>query len=152
MTTIDATSLLAEIEGTTTLAVAEAELRAHGLTLDVGSLAMTLAEWIARGAPGARDAWLDPADHLVAGFDATLKNGTTIRMRPAPRRAVGPDLLALFFGTEGRYGTVTRAWIRVHKIGVPRPTSAPFASARNPPVGAGEEALLAALDRALGHA
>ena len=35
---IDAVSLLAEIEGTTTLAAAEAELRGHGLTLDIGHL------------------------------------------------------------------------------------------------------------------
>ena len=35
MSTVDAVSLLAQIEGSTTLAFAETELRSHGLTLDV---------------------------------------------------------------------------------------------------------------------
>ncbi len=153
MTQVDLESLLADFSGDTTLAEAEAALGKEGLTLGASSAPMTVAEWIARGAPGARDAWLDPADHLIAGFEATLKSGTVIKVRPAPRRAVGPDLLALLFGAKGRYGTITRAWLRVHRLGVPRATtSTPFVSERNPAVSSDEEALLAAIARELGAA
>ena len=36
-------------------------------------------------------------------------------IRPAPRRAVGPDLTALFVGAGGRFGRIDRAWMRVHR-------------------------------------
>jgi alkyldihydroxyacetonephosphate synthase len=149
VSTIDKMSLLAELEGPMLLADAEAELRAEGLTLDAKIEPMTVAHWIARGAPGSRDAWLDPADHLIAGLDGTLKSGTVIRVRPAPRRAVGPDLIALFLGAHGRYGTVDRAWVRVHRVGIARPTSTPFIADRNPAVTASEEALFTAIAREL---
>src|SRR5437868_12984448 len=62
----------------------------------------TVAAWIAEGLPGATDPWLDPVDHTIAGFTARLASGASIGVREAPRRAVGPDLLALFAGTRGK--------------------------------------------------
>ena len=38
-------------------------------------LKLTVADWLARGAPGAPTAFLDPADHLVAGLTARLADG-----------------------------------------------------------------------------
>jgi alkyldihydroxyacetonephosphate synthase len=146
---IDEVSQLACIPGTMTLASAEQRLRAGGLTLglDGADTSMTLAGWLATGAPGARDRWLDPVDQLFAGFDATLPDGQRLSIRPAPRRAVGPDLAALFLGTHGRFGSLDRAWMRVHRAGVARATSAAFARDRDPPVSAGERALLEAISR-----
>jgi alkyldihydroxyacetonephosphate synthase len=146
-TPIDATSLLVCLEGTTPLATAEHRLREAGLTLDVAESSATVADWLAAGAPGARDRWLDPTDQLVAGFDATLRDGRTLRVRPTPRRAVGPDLSALFIGAAGRFGRIDRAWLRVHRMGVARPTCAPFVFDRDPPVSDGERALLDAISR-----
>jgi alkyldihydroxyacetonephosphate synthase len=147
---VDRESLLACIEGGAKLDEAEAELRVQGLTLDakIPAPAPTLAEWLARGAPGTRDRWLDPVDQLLAGLDATLKDGRrALSIRPAPRRAVGPDLTALFVGAGERFGRVERAWMRVHPIGVPRPTSPAFACDRDPPLTAGESDLLDAISR-----
>lgn len=146
---VDRESLLARIEGGQKLEDAERELRAQGLTLDarIPSPAPTLAEWLARGAPGSRDRWLDPADQLLAGLDATLKDGRALSIRPAPRRAVGPDLTALFVGAGERFGRIDRAWMRVHPLDAPRPTAPAFAFDRDPPLGAEESTLLDAISR-----
>ena len=86
------------------MASAESRLNDDGLTLDatLPSPSPSLADWLAKGAAGSRDRWLDPADQLLAGLDATLTDGRQVVIRPAPRRAVGPDLTALFVGAQGR--------------------------------------------------
>ena len=147
---LDRESLLACIDGAADVASAERRLLAEGLTLDakLPSSPLSLADWLARGAPGTRDAWLDPADQLLAGLDATLHGGRAISIRPAPRRAVGPDLTALLVGAGGRVGRVDRAWMRVHRKEVPRPAN-PFEHDRDPIVSKGEQALLDAMSKAL---
>jgi alkyldihydroxyacetonephosphate synthase len=141
---IDATSLLARAAGTTEVAALEQRLGAVGLTLDArfDEPGVTVGEWLARGAAGTRDRWLDPVDQLVAGLDATLADGRTLRIRPAPRRAVGPDLSALFVGAGGRFGRIDSAWLRVHARGAARPVSPPFRLDRDPPLSSDEAALL----------
>lgn len=150
---IDRQSLLAEIAGTTLIGDAEDALRCEGLTLSIESLAdhegLTIDAWLAEGAPGALDPWRDPADHLVAGLDATLANGEALSVRPAPRRAVGPDLVALVIGMRGRFATVTSAWLRVHPVGARKPATAAFIHPRNPPLAEGETALIEAIAREL---
>ena len=89
---IDRTSLLVRVPGTATLASIEAVLAKEELTLAcarASSMEMTVADWLASGAPGAKSVFADPADHLVAGLTATLTNGRRIEVHPAPRRAVG---------------------------------------------------------------
>ena len=150
---IDEESLLVHAPGATPLGAVEAALAAAGLTLGLDDLDAvrdrTVASWLAAGAPGAPDAWRDPVDHLVAGLDARLPSGERLEVRPAPRRAVGPDLIALFVGAGGRFGAIDRAWLRVHRDGARRPETSPFALDRDPPVSPEEEALLAAIEREL---
>ncbi|MEO7109704.1 MAG: FAD-binding protein, partial [Polyangiaceae bacterium] len=125
--TIDSLSLLAEASGAVTMGEIEREANAQDLTLGIDESGMeTIADFLAYGAHGKFDAWNDPADHLVAGFEATLPNGELLAVRPAPRRAVGPDLFALAFGMEHRVVTITRAWIRLHRRNAERRTSEPF--------------------------
>jgi alkyldihydroxyacetonephosphate synthase len=146
---LDETSLLVDVSGDVRVADVEAALAARGLTLGLTGTTYegTIAEWLANGAPGARSAWLDPVDHLIAGFTARLGDGRVLDVRPAPRRAVGPDQLALFFGTGGRFGVVASAWLRVHRVGAPRPVT-PFVH-EEPSVGTDERALWDALAREL---
>jgi alkyldihydroxyacetonephosphate synthase len=150
---VDRESLLARFEGTDPLGTAERSLNFQGLTLDVrlppGTEGLTVGEWLALGAPGARDAWLDPVDHLLAGLDARLHDGRTLKIRPSPRRAVGPDLTILFVGARGRFGRIDRAWLRVHRLGVERPVSPPFDIERDPELSGGESALLDAIAASL---
>lgn len=115
---IDEHSLLAEVDGATTLADLEDTLTAKGLTLAVeinAELApVTVARWIGDGLRGARSSFADPSDHVIAGLTGTI-GGKNLDIRPGPRRAVGPDLVALFAGTGDRLGRVTRVWLRVHR-------------------------------------
>jgi alkyldihydroxyacetonephosphate synthase len=149
---LDTHSLLACLDGRGELLSAEAALNGHGLTLDAGDLRpeVTTGDWLAAGAPGSRDRWLDPVDQLLAGFQATLLDGRTIALSPAPRRSVGPDLGALFVGARGRYGRIDRAWIRVHRTGCERPSAPAFVQERDPAPNDGERALADAVSAALG--
>jgi alkyldihydroxyacetonephosphate synthase len=153
--TLDRASLLVELEAAAILGVCEAALQAEGLTLGLEAIdaklaaSVTVGAWLAQGAPGARDPWSDPADHLVAGLTATLNDGPTLTIRPAPRRAVGPDLIALVVGMNERYARVERAWLRIHRRDAARPEAHAFVAERNPPVSEDEAHLLAAIGDAL---
>jgi alkyldihydroxyacetonephosphate synthase len=143
--TLDPVSLLAEVAGDVPMAEIEAWLASQGLTLGVTAANATDASvgaWLADGAHGARDAWRDPADHLVAGFVAQFHQGPEVVVRPAPRRSVGPDLLALAVGAGGRFASVSRVWIRVHELGAEPATTAPFHGERDPKLTPEEEGLL----------
>jgi len=146
---LDRESLLVSAPGDARVPDLERFLEGEGLTLDLSPMPdATLADWLGHGAKGSRSPWLDPVDHLLAGFDATLNDGRRLEVRPAPRRAVGPDMLSLFFGTEERFGTITLAWLRVHRKGAARPTTGPF-DAKDAPLEHGEHALWDALEKEL---
>jgi len=152
---LDTQSLLADVDGTVPLCEVERWLIAQGLTLNVIGANATdaaIGTWIADGARGARDAWLDPADHLVAGFTASFHHGSEVVVRPAPRRAVGPDLFALLSGARGRFATLTRVWVRVHELGASRASTAPFHGERDASVSDGESVLALRLEAALSAA
>ena len=144
----DEKSLLVRVDGSMTLAEVEGVLARSGMTLDVegaeGSRE-TVATWLASGARGARDPWLDPADHLVAGLDLLLHDGLEIVVRPAPRRAVGPDLIALVVGMGERFGKVERAWLRVHPARITRPSVGKLSVERDPLLLPDEARLLEAI-------
>ena len=125
--TIDAVSLLVEVGSDHRLDALETELAARGFTLgvalaDAGS-DIAVGDWLAKGAPGATSAFADPADHLLAGLEATLLSGDKLEVRAGPRRAVGPDLTALFVGAHSRFGSIDRAWLRIHRLHARRPRS-----------------------------
>jgi len=119
MIELDGASLLVHAKGTDRLADLETELAAHGLTLDLASVPdVTVAAWLETGAQGARSAWLDPADHLVAGITTSK-----FSIHPAPRRAVGPDLLSMVLGLRSELVRIESVWLRVHRKGVARPVA-----------------------------
>ena len=136
MITLDRESLLVHVDGAARFADVEAYLAERGLTLDA-TYEGTVREWIEAGAPGARNAWLDPADHLVAGFSTPA-----FAVRPAPRRATGPDLFALVAGLRGRLLPLESVWLRVHRA--PRPSTEEF-EPEEEPLGADERALFDAI-------
>jgi len=160
---IDAQSLLVGVPGDKTLDAVETALAARGFTLGValevagpchagtGSPgAITVGDWLAKGAPGAPSLFADPADHLLAGLDATLPDGTKLEVRPGPRRAVGPDLAALVLGTQRRLASVDHAWLRIHRRDARRPAMAlPEGVDLDPPVNEAEAKLVDAIERAL---
>ena len=159
---IDLASLLVEVSATKTLDALETELAARGFTLGValelagpanattGALgSISVGDWLARGAPGAASVFADPADHLVAGLEATLPNGKRLEVRPGPRRAVGPDLTALVIGTHRRLGSIERAWLRIHRRNARRPALPLPGVDLDPPVTADEARLIDAIQKEL---
>lgn len=149
MIELDRESLLVHVASTERFADVEAYLAARGLSL-AASYDGTIGAWLEAGAPGARSAWLDPADHLVAGFTARARSPSagSFSVRPAPRRATGPDLLSLVLGLEGRLLALESAWLRVHRASAPRPTTERF-DAPDEPLTGDERALFAAIEREL---
>jgi alkyldihydroxyacetonephosphate synthase len=146
---IDHASLLVRVPGAATLASIERALAGSDLTLGVPVTDDAVADWLARGAPGAPSAFADPADHLVAGLSATLANGSTVEVRPSPRRAVGPDLMALFIGAQERFASIDHVWLRVHAKAARRNVLSTEHLDLDPPVSAAEAALLDAIAREL---
>jgi alkyldihydroxyacetonephosphate synthase len=152
---LDRVSLLCEVPAARTLREVEAFLDAAGFTLGTEASAdghdeVTVGQWIAEGAPGARDPFADPADHLVAGLTGILHGGRAMEIRPCPRRAAGPDFAALFFGQWKRFGELTSVWLRIvprGAVAVRRPM--PLAFERNAELNAGEQKILATLQQEL---
>lgn len=150
---IDDRSLLAFVAGDRTLGDVQAEAETRGMSLRIDGLPRgeTVRSFIARGCPGAPDPFEDPADHFVAGFSATLREGAFLHVPAGPRKAVGPDLLALFWGAEERAGIIERAVLRLHRSGLsPRPLLAELD--RAPSVTPAESRWLDDLTRAAGSA
>jgi alkyldihydroxyacetonephosphate synthase len=130
---LDAVSGLVRIPGAMPLTRAERALEKEGFGLGLDSLPeLDLDGFLAAGLPGAPDRFLDPVEQSVAGFAATLSDGSRIALRPAPRRASGPDLSALFVGAGGRIGRVEHAWLRAHPRGAPRARPLLFDGERSP--------------------
>jgi len=75
-----------------------------------------VASWLARGAVGARAHADDPVDQLVCGLEVVLADGTLLTIRPAPRRAVGPDLLPSFVGGRACLGVIVGAHLVARSV------------------------------------
>ncbi len=136
--TLDRRSQTVEVAGSETLARVDDVVRGENLSLGLTASIdrhTTVNDWLAQGAPGAPDPWLDPVDHLVAGYHAELPDGGGLVIRACPRRAVGPDLWSLFFGTGGRAGRIDSVHLRVRGE-ASKPLETPLD--RDPPVAATE--------------
>ncbi|MBK7402292.1 MAG: FAD-binding oxidoreductase [Myxococcales bacterium] len=148
--TADAESLLVHAPATATLAEVEAAARSIGASLRLDSLDGTVGAYVDAGCPGAVDPFSDPVDHALAGLDAELPDGRILRVRPCPRRAVGPDLMALVEGAEGRFLRPLAAHLRVHPTGARAVSVGTLDVDRSPPVTPGERALLEHVQREVG--
>lgn len=93
----------------------EQELRLRDLSLgplSPGMLALDLAGLLEgpyaglRAIPGGR---LEPT---ALALTAIMADGLRFVSRPSPRSAAGPDLDALFLGSEGRFGLIVEATLR----------------------------------------
>ena len=112
---VDERSQTVHVAGTMALSEVVRALEPRELRLDLDEgvdRSQTVDAWLAAGAPGSPDPWEDPVDHLVAGYAVELPAGGALTIRPCPRRAVGPDLWSLFFGTQGRAGRIHSVHLR----------------------------------------
>jgi alkyldihydroxyacetonephosphate synthase len=148
---LDALSGLVRLRGNVRLDDAERALSEQGLTLGLEPLpAADVDTWIGSGMPGLPDPWLDPVEQRLAGFEAVLGSGARLELRPAPRRATGPDLSALFVGAASRVGRVESAWLRARPKLAPRARALGFSGERNPEPSEAERRAFDAVVRAFG--
>jgi alkyldihydroxyacetonephosphate synthase len=137
---LDELSRLAEVDAELSLGATQALLERAGLGLGLDAhtdWSLSVARWVAAGFPGAREAWLDPVATRVTGFEATA-GGVQARVRAAPRRATGPDLLALFAGAHEAIGKVERVTLAVEPLAASLPRAQAFHWSRDPGLNAGE--------------
>jgi alkyldihydroxyacetonephosphate synthase len=138
---VDAVSGLACAPGDMRLADVERALSAEGRTLGLAASPpeLDVASWIAAGQPGMPDALSDPVAQRLAGFGAQAAELYCERA-PAPRRATGPDLSALWLGAGGRAGVVEHAWLGARSLRAEPARALPHHVERAPAVTAGEQA------------
>src|SRR5688500_8139366 len=105
----DDASRIIHVQAGCAVAAVERELEPRRLTLGLreSPAAIDVGTWLALGAPGAPAAADDVVSHLFAGLSVVWPDGSIAHVRPAPRRAVGPDLAGALIGARGRLGVIT---------------------------------------------
>ncbi len=108
---VDEASRIIHVQAGVTIGVVEMRMNDHGWTLGVPTKlhGEQIGTWLAQGAPGRADKGNDPVVQNVAGLEMVLPTGTELSIRPAPRRAVGPDLIRGAIGARGRLGVIVGA-------------------------------------------
>jgi alkyldihydroxyacetonephosphate synthase len=115
---LDATSELAVFDAGTTGPAIEAALRARGYTLGHFPQSWelsTLGGWIATRASGQESLGYGDMHDLVAGLELVAPSGR-LALPAFPSSAAGPDLRHLVLGSEGRFGIITRATVRIRPL------------------------------------
>jgi alkyldihydroxyacetonephosphate synthase len=74
----------------------------------------TVGGWVSTRSSGQLSTKYGNIEDMLLAFEAVLPGGKIVRTRPVPRAAAGPDLRALFLGSEGTLGILTEATLRVH--------------------------------------
>ncbi len=96
----------------------EAQLRARGTTLGHFPQSFelsTLGGWIASRSSGQQSYYYGRIEDMYAGGHLETPAGP-LDLPPHPASAAGPDLRQLVLGSEGRFGIITRATVRVRPV------------------------------------
>jgi len=114
---LDENSLLATFEAGASGPQIEEQLTRHGYTLGHFPQSWelsTLGGWIATRSSGQQSYHYGRIEDLLAGTHVETPVGA-LDLPPLPASAAGPDLRQLVLGSEGRFGIITRAAVRVRK-------------------------------------
>lgn len=93
-------------------------LNHQGLTLRHSPQSLycsTVGGWIATAASGQFSTGYGNIENLVVSLTAVLPDGEIILEKMTPRRA-GPDLKKIFVGSEGLFGVVTEAVMKIFEL------------------------------------
>lgn len=118
LTALDETSRLATFEAGALGPQIETQLNARGYTLGhfpqsfEGS---TLGGWIAARSSGQQSYYYGRIEDLFAGGHVETPLGSW-ELPPLPASAAGPDLRQVILGSEGRFGVITRAVVRIRPL------------------------------------
>lgn len=76
----------------------------------------TLGGYLACRGSGTVSTKYGKAEDMVLSIQVVLPNGDIIRTLPVPNHAAGPGILQLFVGSEGSFGIITEATVRLEQI------------------------------------
>ncbi|MBM3924497.1 MAG: FAD-binding oxidoreductase [SAR202 cluster bacterium] len=113
---IDPISLTATVESGVILADLAHVLEGQGLLLahDPWSLPIaTVGGAISTNGVGYRAAAYGPMGDHVLGLEVVLPDGELLTTRAVPKYSTGPNLNQLFIGSEGAFGIITKATIKI---------------------------------------
>ncbi len=114
---IDETSLVARVQAGMRGSDFEAALAARGYTMGHWPQSIELSSvggWVATRASGQFSTLYGNIEQMLLGCEVVLAGGRTIRIPSVPRSSTGPDLRALFMGSEGTLGVLTELEFRIH--------------------------------------
>ncbi len=118
LVSLDAASLLATFLAGTTGPEVAAALAPHRLELghEPQSFELsTVGGWVATRSAGQRSTGVGKIEELVAGLEVATADGLWC-LPPQPASAAGPELRRLVVGSEGRFGVITQATLRVRHL------------------------------------
>jgi len=73
----------------------------------------SLGGWLACRAAGQFSTKYGKIEDMVVALEAVLPDGTIIKSKPVPRSSTGPQVEQLFLGSEGRFGIITEATLKI---------------------------------------
>ena len=116
---VNAEDLTAVVEGGVVLHDLVEELADYGLMPghDPYSVPIaTVAGTISTNGVGYRAASFGPMGDQVVALEVVLPDGRVITTKPVPKYSSGPNLNQLFVGSEGVFGIITKATIKVFRL------------------------------------
>ncbi|GAA4227185.1 FAD-binding oxidoreductase [Streptosporangium album] len=117
LVSVDAESMVVEIEPGLRAPQAERLLAGHGLTLGHFPQSFeyaTLGGFAAARSSGQASAGYGRFDDMVVGLTVATPRGT-LDLGRAPKSAAGPDLRQVILGSEGAFGVITSLRLRVRR-------------------------------------
>ncbi len=115
---LDGDSQLARVRAGTFGPELEAALAPHGLRLGHEPQSFEFSSvggWVATRSAGQRSTGVGKIDELVAGLEVATEAGLW-RLAAQPASAAGPELRRLLIGSEGRFGVITEATLRLRTL------------------------------------
>jgi alkyldihydroxyacetonephosphate synthase len=115
---VDPVSRTARIQAGATGPEVEAQLNAQGFTLGHFPQSFefsTLGGWIATRSAGQNSAGYGKIEDLTQAVRAVTPAGV-IETKDTPASAAGPGVLQLLIGSEGAFGVITEATMRIHPL------------------------------------
>jgi len=73
----------------------------------------TVGGWISTKAIGQFSVKYGGIEDMLLGLEAIIPPGELLSFKPDPRAAVGPDLKSLFIESEGLFGIITKAYLKI---------------------------------------
>jgi alkyldihydroxyacetonephosphate synthase len=97
----------------------------------------TIGGFLALRSAGRLSTGYGKIENMALALEVVMPSGEVVHTRPVPAHAAGPDLNQLFIGSEGAYGIITRATLKIH----PYPEERRFRAMLFPDLHTGIEAI-----------